>query len=195
MEKTEYIPKDEFTILKKVCEKVFDNLFKIGVASHFWNIEGLEETDYSTLTVQEIMQKIKDFLTSDPSDASYVIFLNYLARFPVSMCKREVSDKLKLFIGFNYRFGIPTPEQMENGAGQISMDDLAEWFGRSKATVSDYIEKTESAWKGFQRLVEEERLREQAHNIALKELVEEEKEKLKQQQNNQKNKQIHEQTS
>ncbi|MCJ7423343.1 hypothetical protein MUP01_03635 [Candidatus Bathyarchaeota archaeon] len=185
-----YVQEDEHSIMIKVAKRITDNVFKIGLVSEICSIEEIHEKDYGNLTASEVLARIHDFLASDPSEVSAFIFLNYLAGFPVSMCKHQVTPVLETLISCTYRLGVPTKEQAENGVRNISMDDLSEWFVRSKATISEHVQKTESIWKKVQAETEQEKLRDEAHSIALEELVREEKEKLRaEQQNNQNNSQ------
>jgi hypothetical protein len=95
------------------------------------------------------MNKIRDVIAANPNDINKTCFLEYLAKYPVSMCKRDVSPLLKRLIGFHYRLGVPDEQQELNGAGKVSYDDLSEIFGRNKATVSVCINETE--WNEIQR--------------------------------------------
>jgi len=129
----------------------------------------------SSLTVHEILDKIKDFLNSDPTDEHYNVFLHYLANYPVSMCRRKVSPILKYLIGFHYRLGQMFKKDYSK-VSPISMEELAEIFGRSKATVHDCIKETESAWKSFLEL---KKKHEEAEAKAERELIEEAKQRLR----------------
>lgn len=168
--------KEHDDLLLKLCKRIYDNIFKVGVASNLYD-SGIEERDCSTLTVQEIVNKIKDFLKSDPSDEKHIIFLNYLAKYPVSMCKRDVSPLLKKLIGFHYRLGIPNKEQELNGAEKVSYDDLSEIFVRSKATISQCVNETEIEWKELQQEIEDAK---RIEAEAKQQLIEEEKARLRQ---------------
>ena len=165
-----------------MIKRVYGDLFKFSVASNLTDLD-LEETDFSTLTVYEVIRKIRDFLAQNPKDINRIIFLEYLGKYPVSMCKRDVSPLLKRFIGFHYRLGDPDRVQRENGAEKVSYDDLSEIFVRSKATISECVNQTESEWKGIQsKIREEQELEEEAR----KQLLEEKKQKLREmEQNNQ----------
>lgn len=176
---------------KAMIKRVFSDFFKYSVASNLF-FDELEEADYSTLTVYEIMQKIRGFLAQNPKDINQLIFLQYFAKYPVSMCKRDVSPRLKQLIGFHYRLGLPNEQEIKSGAEKVSYDDLSEIFVRSKATISECVNKTESEWKEVQSKVAQEQELEQE---AREQLLEEKKQKLREmEQNNQTVNQTTEQT-
>jgi hypothetical protein len=160
-------------IEKKLIKVIFDNCFKMGVCMDLTDLD-LQETDYSRLTVKEVMDKIRDFLAQKPKDISEMTFLRYLAKYPVTMCKREVSPRLKTLIGFHYRLGVPNQQQADNGAEKVSYDDLAEIFVRSKATISECVNQTENEWKDVQyKVQQEQKLEEEAHKQLLEEKMQE----------------------
>lgn len=174
-----------------VIKRVYDNFYKFGVASTLFDC-GLEESDYSTLTIKEIMDKIKDFLAQNPSDVNEIVFLHYLAKYPVSMARRDVSPTLKRLIGFHYRLGEPDEEQKENGAEKVSYDDLAEIFVRSKATISACVNQTELEWREVQQKVADE---EKLEAEARKQLLEEKKQQLRELEKNNSNSQSNKRTN
>jgi hypothetical protein len=108
-------------------------------------------------------------------------FLEYLARYPVSICKRDVSPLLKRLIGFHYRLGVPTEQQKLNGAEKVSYDDLSEIFGRSKATISECVNETETEWNEIQRQAELDTV---AEEEAKRQLIAERKKKLEEEELN-----------
>ncbi len=167
----------EQMLCEAMNKRLQNMIFRLSVANSLANV-GATETDFSTLTVEEVIEKIRDFLNSEPSDENYEIFLRYLASYPVSMCKRNISPLLQFMIGFHYRLGKPNGEFADNGVKAISYDELAQIFERSKATISECVNKTEDSWKNYQ-----EEARKEARGIAMEQLIEEEKQKLKLEQN------------
>jgi hypothetical protein len=159
-----------------MIRRVYADFFRFCVASNLADLD-LAETDYSTLSVKEIMQKIRDFLAQSPSDINKIIFLHYLADYPVSMCKRDVSPRLRTLIGFLYRFGVPDKQEQEQGAEKVSYDDLSELFERSKATIFECVNQTEFSWREFQRSLEEQK---RIEAEAKEQLIQEEKARLRQ---------------
>lgn len=169
---------DGGALLEKVSLRICQAIYRVSVGLTLTEGEPLVTEDLSSLTVQEMLDKINDFLDSDPIDENYNIFLNYLAKYPVSMCKRQVSPVLKLLIGFHYRIGQMLKEETQayKKVNPISIEELAQIFGRSKATVHEYIKQTEPLWKEFQDSLEKQK---KAEDIAQRELVEEAKERLR----------------
>lgn len=158
-----------------VIKRVYDDLFRFGVCMNLTDLD-LQETDHSALSVKELIDKIRAFLAQNPKDVNQLIFLRYLAEYPLSLSKRDVSPRLRMLIGFHYRLGVPDKEQQESGAEKVSYDDLSEIFVRSKATISECVNQTESAWKEVQWKVEQEQKLEEE---ARKQLIEEKKQKLR----------------
>jgi len=143
------IPLDK--LLEKMSSRVMQAVYRTDVGLTLSEGEPIVAEDMSNVTIQEIIDKIKDFIDSDPIDENYNIFLHYLANYPVSMCKRQVSPTLKFLIGFHYHFGQMIKEEYESyeKVNPVSVQELAQIFGRSKATVHDCIKDTEEAWKHF----------------------------------------------
>jgi len=170
---TERIDRDG--LLEKISLRISQAIYRVSVSSVLTEDEHPFEEDLSTLTAQEILDKIKDFLGSDPKDEHYIVFMSYLANYPVSMCKRKVSHALKYLVGFHYRLA----QMLKKDYGKVSpvsMEELAEIFGRSKATIHDCIRETEGAWKDFLEL---KKKHEEVESKAERELVEEAKERLR----------------
>lgn len=167
------VSRDE--LLEKASLRINQAVYRVSVGLTLVEDEPLVEEDLSNVTVQEILDKIKDFLNSDPLDEHYIIFVHYLAKYPVSMCKRQVSPVLKLLIGFHYRLGQILKEEYEK-VSPVSIVELAQIFGRSKATIHEYIKQTEPLWKEFQDFLEKQK---EAEELARRELVEEAKERLR----------------
>jgi len=161
--------------LESIGRIIMNKAFRIGITDYF-DDPYLHKTDLSSLTAQEMIDKMNEFLNSKPKpqDESYPQFLFYLTHFPVSMCKRTVSKKLKYLIGFHYRLGIPQKKHEKN-INPVSMEELAEVFGRSKATIHECVEGTKESWSELEKkLYFKENLREKAE----RELIEEEKARL-----------------
>ena len=143
----------------------------------------LRETDVSGLTSQQIIEKIRSFWerckkeTSQDVDVAPIDFLELLEAYPVSMCSFHMTDSLKLLVALMYfesrhKEENPIPSDWEG----YSMDYLALIFDRSKKTIHDAIKEKEQEAKA---ILEEAKLRKKAREIALKELIEEEKQKIK----------------
>lgn len=178
----------KLALLDKVAEKFFNEIHRIRVCLQLSNI-GYSENDVSDLTAQEIIDKIREFIKSNPSDEAYFIFLHYLANYPVSMCKRDISPLLRMIMGLHYHLG-NNGEKIHNGVKRITYDEIAQLFGRSKASVYDCVHKTEPLWQSYEEELREEEQRkkiekarrEKARQIAMEQLIEEEKKKLRKQQ-------------
>lgn len=69
------------------------------------------------------------------------------------MCRRNVSSTLRFLIGFHYGLGRIFKKDYSK-VNPVTMDELAEIFGRSKATIHDCIKETEEAWRDFLELEE-----------------------------------------
>jgi hypothetical protein len=160
-----------------LAHRIYDMIFRYRAC--ILDID--EETDLSTLTVYEIVNKVRGVVAANPSDANKMCFFEYLAKYPVSMCKRDISPLLKRLIGFHYRLGMPTEQEKLNGAEKVSYEDLSEIFGRSKATISECVNETENEWKEIQRQGELER---EAEEEAKRQLVADKKKKLEEEEQN-----------
>lgn len=168
---------DDSDFMKAFKKKMFNESFQYSVCAQL-TLEEEKENDFSRLTVQEIIEKIRDHIKQGPLDVNSIIFLRYLAYYPVSMCKREVSPFLKKLIAFHYGFGDPGEhEKTEHSIEPVSYDDLAEIFGRSKATISEYVNQFRNEWVAFQGEMEQAKAIEEE---ARRQLIEEEKQKLRQ---------------
>lgn len=166
---------DKNELLEKASLRVYQAVYRVNVGLTLTEGGHRAKEDLSCLTIQEVLDKITDFLNSDPIDENYQIFLTYLAKYPVSMCKRKVSPTLKYLIGFHYRLGQMLKEEYGK-VSPVSMEELAEIFGRSKATIHDCIKETESLWQDFLELKKKQ---EEIKSKAERELVEEAKERLR----------------
>jgi len=164
--------KDPREILEMIGKTIMNKAFRATLPSTYFS--HLWEKDLSSLDSQDIIDKMIEFLNSNPKDENYACFLFYLTHFPVSMCKRSVSSKLKFLIGFHYRLGVPQKKDQKH-INRVSMEELAEIFGRSKATIHECIKETEIRWKNFQAFVKRQT---EIEAKAEKELVEEAKARL-----------------
>ena len=137
------------------------------------------ETDVSGLTAEQIIGKIRSFWerckkdNSQDSDVAPIDFLELLEAYPVSMCSYHMTDSLKLLVAIMYF------DSREGGNEGLSMDYLSLITDKSKKTIFDAIREKEQEAK---KILEEAKLRKEAKEIALRELIEEEKLKLKQKQ-------------
>jgi hypothetical protein len=130
----------------------------------------LPEENEAGLTAKDIMEKIRHICDNDKGDGSLETFLLFLRRYPQSICTRTMSDKIKLLMAL-YR-----EELLEiSDPIKISYEELGALFDRSKSSVFQAVnEKGEEA----KRILTESKLRMKAKDIALAELVQEEKDKL-----------------
>lgn len=149
------------------------------------------ETDLSTLTTKDVFDKINEFMLScNPKYEELVFdFWQLIVSYPISMCKRRMSDTLKLLINLFYHYKMPNltfADKNENELWQsvrqkfgdqsfYSYEQLGILFMRSKASIHEAIKEKEAEVK---QLIEEVNTRRHARSIALQELVAEEKLKL-----------------
>ncbi|MCK4478861.1 hypothetical protein KAU88_10125 [Candidatus Bathyarchaeota archaeon] len=161
---------------KRVGQNILQGIHNINVGDILVNLEHLtSKEDLSSLTTQEIIDKVKAFTESHHRDEFYDIFLHFLANYPASMCKRKVSPTLKYLIGFYYRLSRMLKKEYGD-VSPISMEELSEIFGRSKATIHECTRATEGAWNDFLELKKRE---EEIEAEAKRELIEETKERLR----------------
>jgi 16S rRNA A1518/A1519 N6-dimethyltransferase RsmA/KsgA/DIM1 with predicted DNA glycosylase/AP lyase activity len=85
-----------------------------------------------------------------------------------------MTDSLKLLVALMY-FDSKPENPKESGWEGLTMDYLALIFDRSKKTIHDCIKEKEAEAK---KILEEAKLRKKAREIALRELIKEEKLKL-----------------
>jgi hypothetical protein len=145
------------------------------------------ETDLGNLTAKNILDKINSFRERNEKGLEELAdgdFLELLKTYPVSMCQRSMTDKLELLIALHYFFCKPTPEEVKRAREQDkyiweghSFDYLSLIFDRSKSSIHEAISHKEHEAKA---ILEENILREKAKAIALEQLVAEEKERIKQ---------------
>ena len=150
-------------------------LKKKGIALPSMETEG-------DLTAKEIMDKIRNFYgklekcNSGTRDFAEGYFLELLYYYPKSMCSRHMTETQKLVMALIYFESKPRPEEEDPIWNGFSYEDLSLIFEVSKATVHEAIkQKGEEAKK----LLVNVKLREKAKEIALEQLIEEEKLKLK----------------
>lgn len=150
------------------------------------------------LTADQILKKINSFYLrkeqkpSEIDDFAEAYFLELLRDYPVSMCAQHLTDSQKLLIALLYIEDRFDGKPKEKGEWEgYSYEHLGVMFDRSKATIFDAIHEKESQAR---QILKEASMRQEAKSIALDIMVKEEKEKLKKEQNKQKNDQTTEQT-
>ncbi|MEM3443023.1 MAG: hypothetical protein QXM86_04115 [Candidatus Bathyarchaeia archaeon] len=137
------------------------------------------EDNLDGLTVETLIGKIRDFyarfekIENADNELLPLDFFELLSEYPVSMCGYNMNDTVKLLIALYY-FHDRTGNPKENDFA-LSYEDLTIIFDRSKSSIHDAIKQKEAEAK---RLLEEAKLRSKAKEIALQELIQEEKEKL-----------------
>jgi len=159
----------------KVFHRLYSEFWTTGIVCNFWELDYQENP--INLTSAEIIYKIREFLRNEPTELQQSFFLNFLAKYPISICQRNVTQLLKHVIGFIYHYSETefNEEQKQNGAEKISYDDLAKIFCRSKAIIHDCVVGTEADWQEVLRKVEEEKALELE---ARKQLIEDKKKEL-----------------
>ena len=133
----------------------------------------LERENEGKLTAKDIMDKVRNIQSRGDGEVDSSEFIELLARYPNSICTRIMSDKLKLIIALLREEDI----HEENGKQcyGFSYEKLSILFDRSKASIYEAIhEKRDEA----KRILKENQLKAKVHDIALAELVQEEKIKL-----------------
>jgi len=134
------------------------------------------------LTAKEIMDKIRSFYikfekcNSIMYESAEGYFLELLYNYPKSMCSRNMTETQKSLMALMYFESKPRPEEEDPIWNGFSYEDLSLIFDVSKATVHEAIKQKEEEAK---KLIASVQLREKAKEIALEQLVEEEKQKLK----------------
>lgn len=124
------------------------------------------------LTVRDIFNKIAGFYArykqcedGNISDCAESFFLRLLFAFPESTCQTKMSDNIKLLIALIYY----------EHEGSYSVEDLSTLFDRSKSTIHAAIHDKEVEAKA---MLKEAPLRLKARQIALEEMIQEEKVRL-----------------
>lgn len=152
------------------------------------------------LTAKDILDAMRGFylrlekeLDSEIADYAESYFLELMANYPKSMCSQHMTDSLKLLIASIYFESKSEPNDKELTWEGYSYEDLSVIFDKSKASIHEAIRQKETQVK---QLLEESQKRTEAKAIALRELIEEEKAKLRREkENNQKNEQMSERTA
>ena len=185
---SEWIPDKELNVMEATVKKVLENINKISLLRELCVEEYRESAE--GLNAQQIIDLIYDYLNNHgANEVNTYIFLHLLAYYPKSMTSYNLTPLMQKLIAFIYFYSQNSKEV------KLSMDDLAELFHRSKSTIYDCIQKHGEFEKMLKDEIEQERLRVKAQKEAYKQLIEEEKQKLKlERENNQKDKQTSEQT-
>jgi hypothetical protein len=147
------------------------------------------ETELGNLTAKQLLDKINAFYQrysdeSNLADEAEGYFLQFLAAYPVSMCSYNMTESLKLTIALVYFDNKPTEDEKRKENDQwegYSYEDLALIFDRSKASIHAAIEQKETEARA---IVQEARLRRIVNAEARRELIEEEKNKLRNEKEN-----------
>jgi hypothetical protein len=180
-DKEHWISQDEYSVMIKCGQRILSNIFRLEISEGAIDL-GQDETDFSELSSAILIGKMKDYLATNPNEIGALIFLKLIAHYPIGMCSPHPTPILKQVIGFMYHYGqeneIEGSKSEQDKPDKISMDELAEWTGRSKASVKEYCDMVAEAWKAIKAQLEAERLHKKAHDQAFKELVEEEKKKI-----------------
>jgi len=130
------------------------------------------------LTAKEIMDKVRGSyrrLERDPQDWVECEFLELLRDYPRSMCKRDMSDTLKLWIALVYFESKPEFREYDDDWEGCTYDYLSLIFDRSKASIHQAIREKEREAK---QLLQEARLRRKAKQLRMEGWAAEDKKKL-----------------
>jgi len=117
-------------VIHKVAETIKKNGLMVCIA------EGIAEEwkeEAGGITAQQIIDLIREYLKQKGAEQDAGVFLTLLANFPKSMVARNLTPLAKIMIAATY------------WTEEVSMEDLARWFNRSKSTISEAIEKLEGA--------------------------------------------------
>lgn len=132
------------------------------------------------LKAKDIMDRIRGFYkrkTANENASEFFPedFLNFLYRYPESLCERTISEKLKLIIALYYQEALDSIADVNDGWKGYSYEDLAILFDRSKASIFQAIhEKGDQA----KQILTDKKLKTKVHDLALAELVEQEKTRI-----------------
>ena len=125
----------------------------IGNLKKKYNLPSFEDLSPHSLKANEIMDKIRDFYArwekSGYDDLAPLYFVELLKFYPVSICKRDMSDTLKTLITLAYFDSKPSPRDKEPIWEGFSYDDLSLIFCRSKASIHDAIIENEAQVKNI----------------------------------------------
>jgi len=133
-------------LAKMVNKDLADVVYKLMVFDAL-TVDELKESP-ATLNPLMLHKRLVDVLDAS-TESNKQVGLAALRYFPVSMCAAQVTDRMRLIIGFFYRLCNSDKQALEDGVEKISYDDLSEIFGRSKSTISDCVTATEEAWQHF----------------------------------------------
>jgi hypothetical protein len=142
------------------------------------------EDDLVNVKAEDLIGKMRSFyerfekVANADNEFAPMDFLELLTYYPVSMCSFHQTETLKLLIAlFYYWDKQKESEEEENDYEGYSMDYLSLIFDKSKSSIHQAIKDKEAEAKA---IIEESKLRNKAKEIALEQLIEEEKQKLKQ---------------
>jgi len=142
------------------------------------------EDDLVNVKAEDLIGKMRSFyerlekVANADNEFAPMDFLELLTYYPVSMCSFHQTETLKLLIAlFYYWDKQKESEEKENDYEGYSMDYLSLIFDRSKSSIHQAIKDKEAEAKA---IIEQSKLRNKAKKIALEQLIEEEKQKLKQ---------------
>jgi hypothetical protein len=161
----------------------------------YWGVKLPQtENDFSNVKAEDLIGKMRSFyerlekVENADNEFAPMDFLELLTYYPTSMCSFHQTETLKLLIAvFYYWDKEKEREEKENDYEGYSMDYLSLIFDRSKSSIHQAIKDKEAEAK---IIIEESKLRNKARQIALEQLIEEEKQKLKQNRIEQTNTQI-----
>jgi predicted DNA-binding protein YlxM (UPF0122 family) len=176
---SEWIPNKEFNVMENTVKKVLENINKMSMLCELCVEEYRETAD--GLSAQQILDLIHDYLNDGANEVNTYIFLHLLAYYPKSMTSYNLTPLMQKLIALAYYYSQNTRGE---DTPKLSMDDLAELFHRSKSTIYDCIQKHGELEKMLKAELEEDRLRAKAQKEAYRQLIEEEKEKLRIQREN-----------
>jgi hypothetical protein len=151
----------------------------------YWGVKLPQiENDFSNVKVEDLICKMRSFyerfekVENADNEFAPMDFLELLTYYPTSMVSFHQTETLKLLIAvFYYWDKEKESEEKENDYEGYSMDYLSLIFDRSKSSIHQAIKDKEAEAKA---IIEEAKLRTKAKKIALEQLIEEEKQKLKQ---------------
>jgi hypothetical protein len=142
------------------------------------------EDDLVNVKAEDLIGKMRSFyerfekVQSADNEFAPMDFCELIAYYPASMCSFHQTETLKLLIAlFYYWDKQKESEEEENDYEGYSMDYLSLIFDRSKSSIHQAIKDKEAEAKA---IIEEAKLRTKAKEIALQQIIEEEKQKLKQ---------------
>lgn len=112
-----------------------------------YRLPPFEDLKSKELTAQEIIEKIRDFHArwekSGYDDLAPLDFLELLNYYPISICKRDMSDILKTLITLAYFDSKLNNREHKDDWKGYSYEDLSLRFCRSKASIHEAIKEKE----------------------------------------------------